>query len=781
MFGKSHSRFRNLSLMLAHFLLVIGHSLEASAATYTVNSMSENIDFNLADNICDTGFLISGMPECTLRAAIEQSNISPSSDTIAFWSGLPVDMTGSTTFTPTNAYSSIKDDVIIDGYTASGYDTADPWALPVINIDGSSLPAEPWGIRFLPPGNSSTIRGIGIVNWNGDGIRIGFSGFPSQLLTIQGCHIGVLRGAAAGNSGSGIRHVIDPVWNVQNVIGQVCARVIGCTGKGNVISNNGVHGIWLGGNDNVVAGNRIGTSVDGMSAMGNAQAGIHTGTGSNNEIGSVVEVAGVEESSGNLISGNSFWGIFFEGTGGAAYANRIGTNAPGTAAIPNGLDGIAIADGDHVLGAVGERANLVSGNLGRGIVFGTLAGNNNDVVGNRIGVDQNGAVGIPNGGDGIQIAGGQCVVSDNLIGSNGGDGIEIATNANLILDNYIGTNPTGTDLGNQGIGIHVVDGSNNDIQGSTTGNVIGFNDTGILLSSLASLTYIADAYIGTNASGANLGNDNDGIEVDGNTNQIGDTALGASAGNIIGWNGGNGVTLDGPANIIWGNYIGTDTSGAGMPNGVHGIDIRSRSNEVGATASTAPASIPDLSNLIAFNTRAGVNVINDGSTNNPIRGNSIHDNGALGIDLDPAGVTPNDPGDPDSGPNHRQNHPEIVVGSVDWDLATSQLTVRYSVDSLVSSSTYPLEIDFYLADASLREGEIWLGRDSYPVPSVLTTLFLTTVVAVPNGSHLVATATDSAGGIGSTSEFSPPEPVPEPGGWSLTVGALALAWLRRRN
>ena len=50
----------------------------------------------------------------------------------------------------------------------------------------------------------------------------------------------------------------------------------------------------------------------------------------------------------------------------------------------------------------------------------------------------------------------------------------------------------------------------------------------------------------------------------------------------------------------------------------------------------------------------------DGTTNNPIRGNSIFSNGFLGINSHTLGVIPNDPGDADIGPNNLQNYPVVT-------------------------------------------------------------------------------------------------------------------------
>src|SRR5262249_30864770 len=128
--------------------------------------------------------------------------------------------------------------------------------------------------------------------------------------------------------------------------------------------------------------------------------------------------------------------------------------------------------------------------------------------------------------------------------------------------------------------------------------------------------------------------------------------------NVISGNSGSGIELTGAGtsqNTVAGNYIGTDALGsAALGNGQAGVEIDqgASSNLVGGLG---------LGNTIAHNAGAGVVVLGSASTGNQIRANSIYANSALGIDLGGDGVTPNDPGDTDTGPNNLQNYPVIDV------------------------------------------------------------------------------------------------------------------------
>src|SRR5206468_945323 len=116
---------------------------------------------------------------------------------------------------------------------------------------------------------------------------------------------------------------------------------IGAPGHGNVISNNGQAGVDLAGScctavPDLIQSNRIGTNPQGTSAVPN-QVGIALGNRGN------VTVGGTSAGTGNLVSGNIESGIFLDedspppvALGDVIEGNLIGTDATGSAAVPNG-------------------------------------------------------------------------------------------------------------------------------------------------------------------------------------------------------------------------------------------------------------------------------------------------------------------------------------------------------------------------------------------------------------------------------------------------------------
>ena len=298
----------------------------------------------------------------------------------------------------------------------------------------------------------------------------------------------------------------------------------------------------------------------------------------------------------------------------------------------------------------------------------------------------------------------------------------------------------------------VVTGDGAEVRGLAIG---GFSNRGVEL--IANFT--ADAapftlrgtYLGTDATG-NTANPNGGsgfYNDDSHNLIIGGPD--ASDGNVIAGNLGNGIHLDPSANVtIRGNAIGVGADGA-TPLGNAGAGILFDSCcDVGSSTV--------VDNVVANNGGAGVaDVVDDGFVT--ISGNSIHDNGGLGIDLGDDGVTSNDlgdgpnfPPDADSGPNGLQNFP-VVDSAV--KVTGGRVRIDYSLTS-TSGTTYTVEF-FASPDkddpTGYGEGARYLGSDTISLDGSFASgsVTLTPSAPVAAGEWISATATDSAG---NTSEFS---------------------------
>jgi parallel beta-helix repeat protein len=530
----------------------------------------------------------------SLRQAILNANSNPGTDTIHFSIG-----TGHQRITPASVLPAITDPVILDATSQPGYAGA-----PLIELYGASAGAGVTGLTIT--GGGSTVLAINIDHFTGDGIDLTTNGGD----TIQGSYLGSANGGngilvtSAGNTIAG-NVISGNTGNGVDITGSAAAgnvvrgNLIGTTPTGLAALPNGGRGVFIdrapnntiggttaadrnvisgtsggvdilidnsGADGNLVEGNYIGLAADGASAVPSTGGGIRIGNAANNNT-----IGGTAAGAGNVISGNPADGVLIDdwdgdasvytgvaGAGNAILGNIIGLNADGTAAVPNGTDGIQLVHGASNSLIVG---NVISGNSGDGIVLSDAGTKGNTVQGNLIGLNAAGSAAFANARHGIEIINGAAsnlVGPGNVISGNNLSGIYIngpTTSNNAIQGNVIGTNPAGTvpfANGAQGHltldeqGIKVENAANDTIGGTTAGaaNVIAGNSgNGIFLAAGTNGIVIQGNFIGTNASSAaNLGNGADGIRIDSSSsNTLGGTATGA--GNVISGNGGNGITL----------------------------------------------------------------------------------------------------------------------------------------------------------------------------------------------------------------------------------------------
>lgn len=198
---------------------------------------------------------------------------------------------------------------------------------------------------------------------------------------------------------------------------------------------------------------------------------------------------------------------------------------------------------------------------------------------------------------------------------------------------------------------------------------------------------------------------------------------------IIGGFDGTGININTNGdNIIRDNYIGFDGT-APLSNGI-GINVLSTNNQI-------------IDNIIANNTGAGVYVAGT-AVNNSILNNSIFDNGGLGIDLHPAGVTPNDAGDGDTGPNDYQNFPVITDATP---------TVVQGMFNSTPNASFRLQFfSTPTCAAPDAEGQTFLDEITITTDGSGNATF-SAPLSVSVGEYVTATATGDPL-PGSTSEFS---------------------------
>lgn len=683
----------------------------------------------------------------SLRQALLDANGRPGRDRIVF----DVPGAGPHVIAVLSPLPVVTDPVVIDGFTqpgAGGFPCDRPDWRPAIELAGHN--AGPGADGLVLRTIACEIRGLAINRFSGAGLRLEGGG----LHVVSGNHLGtgLVGTEPRGNVGGGLM-VRD---SAQNILGSQAPCVVG-----NVISGNGSHGIHVSGpgaTGNVINGNRIGTDAAGTGALANLGDGIVMDGAPGNQIGQAGDPAF------NLIGGNAGNGIRIgQSAGIRIVGTAIGTDLFGRPGLGNGGHGVLLEHSSFCVVGYSNDLEMVN-------PFNTIGGNRLDgihvsggatnlVRGNHLGTDAFARLAPPNGRSGVRLENSSRnrIVSNQICG-NTAHGVHImgaAAVGNQFDIGAIGAFlSVGSEYGNGGDGIRIEGAPETLIYGvllaGNRGNgvhLIQAPRTTVTSLRIGNLPVPQPAPLGTIIRP--VPNAGHGIRV------VDSPATEITFANIIGPNGGDGIRLEGTGTRrgrIWRNEIGIDAaSGVLLPNGGAGVAIVDASgNEIGVTGNTT--------NLIAFNA-AGVTISGSAATNNAVRHNWIYANGGPGIDLGADGVTANDAGDADAGPNQLQNHPVLT------DLA---LGPSPSAGGTLSSHPQePFDIDVY-ASASLTSSGRPEARRAVGQATVMTDVlgratFRVALSPLLAGEQFItATATDRAG---NTSEFSPPI---SPGG-ELTV------------
>ncbi|HEX2060067.1 MAG TPA: right-handed parallel beta-helix repeat-containing protein, partial [Thermoanaerobaculia bacterium] len=447
-----------------------------------------------------------------------------------------------------------------------------------------------------------------------------------------------------------------------------------------VVTVDGAASVIIGFN---FAAGSAGSSLQGLRVMGFSETAVTTsadnisirrnhlgpvGGGTPNQDGVQLfgngSTIGGADGNGNVISGNTRYGVLAAGSGHTISDNLIGTDAAGTAALANGEDGVHLFSNatNIVVGSlVAGEGNVISGNGDDGVHLDQTT--SITIRGNFIGTDVTGTSPLGNGFSGVLIGasesvtvGGSSAAARNVISANSGPGVFFESGSeNVVAANYIGLDATGTaTLGNGGEGVLLSpDAPGNTIGIVGAGNVISGNSSSGIDTGGADDIIVRANIIGLDATGAApLPNLFDGIAASDAANiDIG--GLAAGEGNVISANDGAGIFFSFVEDSrILGNIIGLDAAGsAAFGNSSGGIELQL---VMDVTVGSNTISANDFGGLAIFlgntsvieNNRVGTNpagnapfgnldtgILVVASFNVTVRGNVVGDNDGHGIEM----------------------------------------------------------------------------------------------------------------------------------------------------
>ena len=319
-------------------------------------------DANPGDCVCaDTWGL------CTLRAAIEEANQCPGSDTITFQSDMNIYINAGEGVLP-----SLDETVTIDA--SSVWNAVDDVPGVMINGQGGSFSGLYLGA------SSCQIYGLYITNFGGDGILVvsaanwigGTGAGQRNVLSGNDTGISLYTSAAQNNILHNNYLGLTPAGNTKNpndtglyIGGGAVDNIVGGNDAAHVnyISGNTYNGVLIEGSgtdNNWLAGNGIGLSADLSTNLGNGAYGIRIQNGPANT------TIGGASGSGNFVSYSTYSGVYVvnAGSGTQITDNVIGGNSG---------DGIEISNSTGCV----ISSNLISSNTLNGVrVVGASAAGN---------------------------------------------------------------------------------------------------------------------------------------------------------------------------------------------------------------------------------------------------------------------------------------------------------------------------------------------------------------------------------------------------------------------
>ncbi len=366
--GEAGGRCRGAALAAALIALVCALAMPAVAgAEFTVNSTGDQPDATLG-----VGCLLPG-EECTLRAAIEEANVSAEEfERIAFDEAV-FDGGATSTIALGSSLPTIVHPMVVNGRECP---RGPELSGPCVGVDGPAA-----GPAFVfENATAAEIEGLAIA-----GAQTGIEVVDTELVGISANWIGVKLDGSAGGNATGV--VFGPGADEGRVGGE-------SPGRGNVFANNADDGVDLLGGARVrVLRNSFGVDPDGSDAAGGEEVAVLAGTEAEARIAgnlifgaeTAVEVSGSTGAEGSAIEGNliedaSASAILIENDLNVIFGNEIvGT---GGAGIRIDGSGVIPSTGNLVGGDTEEEENAIFESAGAAIEIVDVEASENEVARN---------------------------------------------------------------------------------------------------------------------------------------------------------------------------------------------------------------------------------------------------------------------------------------------------------------------------------------------------------------------------------------------------------------